>query len=122
MELKTPFSYRMNNNRLDELLSRYKATAVPLTPGNLGQNVWREIRLRQSSPFSSALRSSEFLAWFRGSAPTLFAPVLTIALFVSIGLTMVTPQENPHRRVQKALGLEIFSHQSSPLTRLAQNP
>jgi hypothetical protein len=53
---------------------------------------------------------------------SLIAPALALALFVSIGLTMLNAETTPHQRVQQALGLDVFSHQASPLTRLAQNP
>lgn len=111
----------MDNHRLEELLGRYKGAVVPRPPANLNQNVWREIRLRQSTPLSSALRYNEFLVWFRGSMATLVAPTLALALLLGIGLTMLTSQSTSQQRVQKALGLGVFSHQSSPLTRLAQN-
>jgi hypothetical protein len=112
----------MDNHKLDELLGCYKSTALPRLPGNLRQNVWREIRLRQSAPLSSALNHNEFLAWFRGSMTSLAAPTLALTLLMSIGLTMLTSQSTSRHRVQQALGLEVFSHQSSPLARLAQNP
>jgi hypothetical protein len=112
----------MDNHRLDKLLNRYGASDVPRPPANLSQNVWREIRLRQSTPVSSALRYSEFLTWFRGSLLSLVAPALVVALFMSVGLTMLKGQVTPHQRVQQALGLQVFSNQTSPLTRLAQNP
>jgi hypothetical protein len=112
----------MDPHNLDELLSCYRATAVPPPPTNLNQNVWREIRLQQGTPLSSALRYSEFLTWFRGSMTSLVAPALALALFMSVGLTMLNAQATPHQRVQQALGLDVFSHQASPLTRLAQNP
>jgi len=35
---------------------------------------------------------------------------------------MLNAQVAPHQRVQQALGLNVFSNQASPLTRLAQNP
>jgi len=112
----------MDSHNLDELLSGYKAAAMPRPPTNLTQNVWREIRLRQSTPVSSALKYNDFLNWFRRSMASLIAPALAMALFMSIGLTLLNTQATPHQRVQQALGLDVFSHQSSPLTRLAQNP
>jgi hypothetical protein len=112
----------MDNNKLDELLGHYRSSGIPHPPSNLNQNVWREIRLRQGTPVSSALRYSEFLTWFRGSLATLVAPALAIALFMSVGLTMLDAQTTPHQRVQQALGLQVFSHQASPLARLAENP
>jgi hypothetical protein len=111
----------MNLDNLDDLLSRYKATGSPCPPANLNQNVWREIRLRQSTPLSSALRFSEFLAWFRGSAGSLIAPTIALTLFLSVGITLVSAQASPHQRVQQALGLKVFSNQASPLTRFADN-
>jgi len=112
----------MDSHNLDELLNCYRATVVPSPPTNLNQNVWREIRLRQSTPLASALRYSEFLTWFRGSMSSLVAPALALAIFMSVGLTMVSAEATPRQRVQQALGLDVFSHQASPLTRLAQNP
>jgi hypothetical protein len=112
----------MDSKNLDKLLSGYKAARMPRPPTNLNQNVWREIRLRQSTPVSSALRSSEFLTWFRGSLTSLVAPALAVALFMSVGLTVLDAQVTPHQHTQQALGLQVFSHQASPLTRLAQNP
>src|ERR1019366_8560316 len=112
----------MDPHNLDELLSCYSATVVPRPPTNLNQNVWREIRLRQSTPLSSALNYNDFLTWFRGSMASLVAPALAVALFMSVGLTMLNAEATPHQRVQQALSLDVFSHQASPLTRLAQNP
>jgi hypothetical protein len=112
----------MNKHSLDQMLEAYRKKEIPSEPTNLRQNVWREIRLRQSAPVSSALRYSEFLTWFRGSLASLVAPALAVALFMSVGLTMLDAQTTPHQRVQQALGLQVFSHQASPLTRLAENP
>jgi hypothetical protein len=112
----------MDSHNLDKLLSEYKAAGIPRPPANLNQNVWREIRLRQSTPVSSALDYNDFLNWFRRSLTSLVAPALALAIFMSVGLTMLDAQVTPHQRVQQALGLNVFSHQASPLTRLAQNP
>jgi hypothetical protein len=112
----------MDPLKLDDLLSCYKAKQLLRSPTNLNQNVWREIRLRQSSPVLSALRYSEFLTWFRGSVGLLVAPTMALAVFLSIGLTVLSGQASQHQRVQQALGLQVFSHQASPLTRFAENP
>jgi hypothetical protein len=112
----------MDPLKMDDLLSFYKPKELPRSPANLNQNVWREIRLRQSSPVLSALRYSEFLTWFRGSLGLLVAPTMALAVFLSVGLTVLSGQANQHQRVQQALGLQVFSHQSFPLTRFAENP
>jgi len=88
----------------------------------LSQSVWREVRLRQSAPVSSALRHNEFLTWFCGHTTVLAVPALALVLLMSIGVTMLTSQSTSQQRTQQALGLNVFSHQASPLTRLAQNP
>ena|SRR5258708_4561921 len=119
---KVSFSNRMDPHSFENLLERYKGTGIPHPPANLSQNVWREIRLRQGIPLSSVLHDNEFLAWFRGSLATLVAPALALTLFMSVGLTVLTNQTTSTQRIQQALGLNVFSHQSSPLTRLAQNP
>lgn len=111
----------MDDSKLDELLGRYRAAAVPLPPGNLNQNVWREIRLRQKPSFSSALHFGEFLAWFRGRT-TLVASALAMALLMSVSMTLLPGHLTSRQQVQQGLGLEVFSHQSSSLARLAQNP
>jgi hypothetical protein len=112
----------MDPLKLDDLLSYYKATKPPLSPTNLNQNVWREIRLRKSTPVSSALRYSEFLTWFRGSMASLVAPTMAWAIVMSVGFSVLNAQTTPHQRVRQALGLDVFSHQASPLTRFAENP
>ena len=113
----------MDNHRLDKLIGRYKeGAAVPCPPANLSQNVWREIRLRQSGPVSSALRHSEFLEWFCGRMTMLAVPTLALVLVMSVGFTSLIGQTTSPQRVQQALGLNVFSHQASPLIRLAQNP
>jgi hypothetical protein len=114
--------YYMDPLKFNDLLSSYKGRELPPSPTNLNQNVWREIRLRKSTPVSSALRYSEFLTWFRGSMAALVAPTLALAMVMSVGLTVLNAQATPHQRVQQALGLNVFSHQASPLTRFAQNP
>src|SRR5882762_1726581 len=102
----------MDPHNLDGLLNSYRAKVAPCPPTNLNQNVWREIRLRQSTPLSSALRYNEFLTWFRGSMASLVAPALALALFMSVGLTMLNAEATPRQRIQQALGLDVFSHQA----------
>lgn len=112
----------MDDQRLNLLLGRLKEKTLPQSPANLGQNVWREIRLRQETPFATATRYWDVLAWFRGGATNVIASALVLTLVMSVGMTLVTGQSTSTQHVQRALGLRVFSHQSSPLTRLAENP
>ena len=112
----------MEPKKLDDLLNQYRVTPLPGAPGNLNANVWREIRLRQRAPVSSAFDFREFLAWFRGSTNTLVAPALALTLFVSVSWTALTSPPASSPSVQQALGLQVFSHEASPLTRLTQTP
>jgi len=108
----------MDPSPLDKLLGDYRDRPLPQAPQNLRENVWREIRLRKNVSPTSAFDFAEFLVWVRQQMGILVAPALALALLVSIGWTEAIHQTAPAPNIQQALGLQVFSHQSSALTRL----
>lgn len=108
----------MKNHSLEELLKRYGNATLPELPGNFSQNVWREIRLRQSKS-TFAMGIDDFLHWFLGNRSTLTVSTLALAVVMSVAWTIAENKPTPQERTQQALGLGVFSHQASPLTRLA---
>jgi hypothetical protein len=111
----------MKSNDLDDALQAYRRVGLPSAPANLSQNVWREIRLRQAAP-SPWMGLDGFLAWFRAGGSSLAGATLALAMLTSVGLTLVAGQPTHQQQVRQALGLNVFSHQAYPLTRLAENP
>lgn len=110
----------MDDSRLDELLRHYRKAELPSPPGNLNQNVWREIRLRETKD-GSVFNLDAFLNWFYPRQTSLTLSTVALAAIVSLGLTLTSNQFSSSQRTQQALGLEVFSHEASPLTRLAEN-
>jgi hypothetical protein len=110
----------MDHRELEELITRYRNSPVPEAPKNLQENVWREIRLRQSASPSAAFDFDEFLGWFCRRMTFLAVPALALTLLISVSWTTLANQPASPPSVQRALGLDVFSHQSSALTRLIQ--
>jgi hypothetical protein len=109
----------MHPNDVEKLLDRLRTSGLPGRPKHLPENVWREIGRRKDGPFSVRIHAREFLDWFRGG---LIGPALAMALVLGVGQTLLSDAGNSSARAQQALGLQVFSRDSSPLTRLAQNP
>jgi hypothetical protein len=115
------YNRMMNSNDLEDALQAYRRTELPPAHANLNQNVWREIRLRQAAP-SPWMGFDRFLAWFRAGGSSLTGATLALAMLTGVGLTLAAGQPTHQQQVRQALGLNVFSHQAYPLTRLAENP
>lgn len=96
----------MDESNLDELLRLHRETRRPTVPANLSQNVWREIRRRQTD----AAESGRWLAWllepFHRPMMLGSAVILALMLGVGVGAMAVQAQPSPART---ALDLEVFS-------------
>jgi len=112
----------MDSQKLDELLQQYRKAPLPDSPANLGPNVWREIRQRRDISVHSVFDANDFLVWFRGRMATLIVPALAVTLLVSVSWTALGSQPGSRPNLHQALGLQVFSHQASPLARMIQTP
>jgi hypothetical protein len=109
----------MKRNELDQALAACRRAAVPAVPANLTQNVWREIRRRQAVPASSFVLDG-FLDWFRAGGISLAGATLALAMLTSVGMTFLSSRPNHKQQMREALGLNVFSLQAYPLSRLAE--
>lgn len=101
---------------LDRLIAAYRKKAVPPSPGNLGDAVWRSIRLRKSKVGWHDIIEG-FLSWLDDTR--LIGASITAALVIGISFNFMW---SPVPSTQKAMGLDVFAPgAASPLSRLASN-
>lgn len=108
----------MEEKQLDSLLIQIQERQVPSLPSNISQNVWREIRIRQSQHKNGWDFLPEFLL-----SPRILSSGLAIAFAVGIGSGIFMTELPPSNGTRGALNLQVFSSLSPdlPSTLLAQN-
>jgi hypothetical protein len=111
----------MKRPDLAAALEASRRAVLPAPSANLNQNVWREIRRREttSTPW---MNLDGFLNWFRAGGTSLAGATLALAILISSGLSLANGQPSHQQQVRQALGMNVFSLKAYPLTRLAENP
>jgi hypothetical protein len=102
---------------LEQLIAAYRQKAVPPNPSNLGDSVWRSIRLRKSKVGWQEIVEG-FLSWLNDTR--LIGASVAAALVIGISFNFMWL---PVPSTQKAMGLDVFAPgPASPLSQLASNP
>lgn len=93
----------MEEKQLDTLLKQLQERAMPTLSSNTSQNVWREIRIRQSQQKTW----SDFLPQFLFS-PRILSAGLAIAFVVGISSAILLTELSQSNEVRSALNLQVF--------------
>lgn len=99
----------MNENELEDLLRLHREKPLPRPPGNLAQNVWREIRRRREA-------GEGWLAWLLEPIcqPRVVACALALAVMTGAGWSLKAASADPPK-ARAALELQVFSPVSPSL-------
>lgn len=108
----------MEEKQLDALLKQLQGRSVPSLPLNISQNVWREIRIRQSQQKTLW----DFFPQFFFS-PRVLSAGLAIACVVGIGSGILLTEFSKPSNARGALDLQVFlsAPPDLPSTLLAQH-
>lgn len=108
----------MEEKQLDTLLKQLQERPIPSLPSNISQNVWREIRIRQSQKKTWW----DFLPQCFFTQRILSAG-LAIACVVGIGSGIFLAEVSQSNRARGALDLQVFlsAPPDLPSTLLAQS-
>ena len=108
-------------SELDKLLKEYASRPTSPPPGNLEDDVWREIRLRRERPVRDSF--FDWLAACVWRAHVASASVIA-AVVLGAGFAWLDPNASAAQPVSHALNLHVFSEHSPTLrlTSLYQQP
>jgi hypothetical protein len=99
-------------SELDKLLKQYTSRPTPPPPGNLEDDVWREIRLRRNTPVPESL--FDWLAACVWRAHVASASVIA-AVVLGAGFAWLDLNPSAAQPVFHALSLHVFSEHSPTL-------
>jgi hypothetical protein len=101
-------------SELDKLLKQYASRPTPPPPGNLEDDVWREIRLRRNTPVPESL--FDWLAASVWRAHVASASVIA-AIVLGVGFAWLDLKASAAQPISNALNLHVF-FEHSPTLRL----
>jgi hypothetical protein len=99
-------------SELDKLLKEYASRPIPPPPGDLEDDVWREIRLRRERPVPNSF--FDWLAACVWRAHVASASAI-VAVVLGVGLAWIDPNASAAQPVSHALNLNVFSEHSPTL-------
>jgi hypothetical protein len=99
-------------SELDKLLKQYASRPTPPPPGNLEDDVWREIRLRRNTPVPESLFDRLAACVWRAHVA---AASVIAAVVLGVGFAWLDLKANAAQPISHALNLYVFSEHSPTL-------